>query len=55
MRSTFMGLEMGRRGVITHQASLDITGHNVANANTPGYSRQVPIVQTTAPYAAMGM
>ncbi|NLV17252.1 MAG: flagellar hook-associated protein FlgK [Syntrophomonadaceae bacterium] len=55
MRSTFMGLEIGRRGVITHQASLDITGHNVANANTPGYSRQVPVFRTTDPYAGLGM
>ncbi len=55
MRSTFMGLEIGRRSIITHQATLDITGHNVANANTPGYTRQVASIQTTAPYAAPSM
>lgn len=55
MRSTFMGLEIGRRSILTHQATLDITGHNVANANTPGYSRQVASIQTTAPFAAPSM
>ena len=53
--STFMGLEIGRRGIITQQATLDITGHNVANANTEGYSRQIAVVKTTAPFATPGM
>ncbi len=55
MRSTFMGLEMGRRSILTQQATLDVTGHNMANAGTPGYTRQVAVVQTTAPFAAPGM
>lgn len=55
MRSTFMSLEMGRRAIITQQATLDVTGHNVANANTPGFTRQVAAIQTTAPYAAPSM
>ncbi|MBT8077588.1 MAG: flagellar hook-associated protein FlgK [Gammaproteobacteria bacterium] len=28
-------------GMIAFQRALDLTGHNIANANTPGYSRQV--------------
>lgn len=28
-------------GMLAFQKALDITGHNIANANTPGYSRQV--------------
>ncbi len=28
-------------GMRAFQSALDITGHNIANANTPGYSRQV--------------
>ena len=55
MRSTFMGLEMGRRSILTQQATLDVTGHNMANAGTPGYTRQVAVVQTTAPFAAPGL
>ncbi len=40
MRSTFFGLEIAKRSLFTEQSALSITGHNVANANTPGYSRQ---------------
>lgn len=40
MVSTFMGLETSKRGLNTAQMALYTTGHNVANANTPGYSRQ---------------
>jgi flagellar hook-associated protein 1 FlgK len=38
--STFMGLQTALRGLIAQQEALDITGHNIANANTLGYSRQ---------------
>ena len=40
MTSTFMGLEIGRRGVHAHQQALATVGHNLDNMNTPGYSRQ---------------
>lgn len=40
MTSTFMGLEIGRRGVQAHQTALHTIGHNINNMNTPGYSRQ---------------
>lgn len=40
MLSTFHGLETMRRALSTQQAALHTTGHNIANANTPGYSRQ---------------
>ncbi|MGI5922255.1 MAG: flagellar hook-associated protein FlgK [Syntrophomonadaceae bacterium] len=48
--STFMGLEIGKRSIMTHQTALNITGHNVANANTAGYTRQVANITTTAPW-----
>lgn len=55
MRSTFHGLETARRGMFTQQTALQTTGHNIANANTPGYSRQrVNFVQTEA-YPAASM
>ena len=28
-------------GMLAFQRALDVTSHNIANANTPGYSRQV--------------
>ena len=40
MESTFAGIELGKRGLIAHQAALHVTGHNVSNAETEGYSRQ---------------
>jgi len=40
MTSTFMGLEIGKRGVQAHQQAIATTGHNLDNMNTPGYSRQ---------------
>lgn len=40
MRSTFGGLNIMVRGLFAQQASLDTVGHNIANANTDGFSRQ---------------
>jgi len=40
MTSTFMGLEIGKRGVSAHQQAQATVGHNLNNMNTPGYSRQ---------------
>ncbi|MCL2763401.1 MAG: flagellar hook-associated protein FlgK [Treponema sp.] len=40
MTSTFMGLEIGKRGIHAHQKALYVTGHNLDNINTEGYSRQ---------------
>ncbi|MEA2449471.1 MAG: flagellar hook-associated protein 1 [Thermoleophilaceae bacterium] len=47
--STFMGLQTALRGVLAHQESIDTTSHNVANANTEGYSRQEAVMSATAP------
>ncbi len=55
MRSSFMGLETARRGLFTQQSALYTTGHNVANANTPGYSRQRVNFQQTSPYPSIGL
>jgi flagellar hook-associated protein 1 FlgK len=52
---TFFGIEIGRRGITAQQRALETTGHNVANANTKGYSRQEVILTTTAPYSYPGM
>jgi flagellar hook-associated protein 1 FlgK len=47
--STFMGLQTALRGVLAHQQSIDTTSHNVANANTEGYSRQEASMSATTP------
>ena len=38
--SSFMGLQTALRGLLAQQRGLDVTAHNLANANTVGYSRQ---------------
>lgn len=55
MTSTFFGLEIVRRGLQAQQRALDVTGHNVSNANTPGYTRQDAVMATTGPYPLPGM
>lgn len=49
MHSTFFGLELARRALETQQYALDITGHNIANANTQGYTRQIANMKSTTP------
>ncbi len=41
MTSLFGAIEVAKRGLLAGQAGLNVTSHNVANANTPGYSRRV--------------
>ena len=49
MNSTFFGLELSRRALESQQVALDISGHNIANANTAGYSRQIANLTATTP------
>jgi flagellar hook-associated protein 1 FlgK len=41
MSSTFFGLNIGQSGLYAYKAALDTTAHNISNAETEGYSRQV--------------
>jgi len=40
MRSSFFGLNVAVTGLYAAQRNLSTVGHNLANVNTPGYSRQ---------------
>lgn len=40
MGSTFFGFNIARSGLFVSQRALNVTAHNIANANTEGYSRQ---------------
>jgi flagellar hook-associated protein 1 len=42
-------LETGRRALMTQQFGISVTGHNIANANTAGYSRQRADLVATQP------
>lgn len=55
MVSTFHGLETAKRGMTTQQLALYTTGHNIANANTPGYTRQRVSFATAEPFPGAGL
>lgn len=55
MRSTFMGLETAKRGMYTQQSAIYVTGHNIANKNTPGYTRQRVNFEPTTPFPGASM
>ncbi|MCH6266834.1 flagellar hook-associated protein FlgK [Neobacillus citreus] len=55
MGSTFHGLELGKRGLFAQQTALSTTGHNIANANTAGYTRQRAEMQATNAIPQPGM
>lgn len=40
MRSSFLGFEVSKRTIQLAQKALDITGSNISNVNTEGYTRQ---------------
>nr|WP_304970815.1 flagellar basal body rod C-terminal domain-containing protein [uncultured Schaedlerella sp.] len=40
IRSTFAGLTTAQLGMAASQRSIDVTGQNIANLNTEGYTRQ---------------
>lgn len=43
-------LNLAKEALVTHQLAIGVTGHNVANVNTPGYSRQT--LSLTSPTAS---
>ncbi|GGK23913.1 flagellar hook-associated protein 1 [Caldalkalibacillus thermarum] len=49
MRSTFHGLETAKRGLYAQQTGINTTAHNIANANTKGYTRQRVNFTASAP------
>lgn len=40
MANIFFGLNIGRSALIANQTAIDVTGHNLSNVQTEGYSRQ---------------
>ena len=47
-------LEIGKAGLNVYRVATEVTGENIANVNTPGYSRQRVILETTTPTTANG-
>jgi len=49
------GLDIAYRALQAQQQAIDVVNHNIANANTPGYSRQVADLGATPPSAVIGL
>jgi flagellar hook-associated protein 1 FlgK len=49
MPGLFQTLEVGKRALLGSQLTLQTIGHNIANVNTPGYSRQRVSLRSTYP------
>jgi flagellar hook-associated protein 1 FlgK len=47
-------LSIGKSGLYASKKSLEVTGHNLANVNTEGYSRQKVVQATAQPISAGG-
>lgn len=45
-------LNSAKLALSAQQLAIQVTGHNIANVNTPGYSDQVPDFTTTIPYSS---
>ncbi len=45
---TLQGLQTALSGLLADQQAMDVAGHNIANANTEGYSRQVAVLETNS-------
>jgi flagellar hook-associated protein 1 FlgK len=43
---TLQGLQTALSGLLAEQQALDVTGQNIANANTEGYSRERAVIET---------
>jgi flagellar hook-associated protein 1 FlgK len=54
IRGTFLGIEVAKRGLFSARVGLDTTSHNIANANTEGYSRQRAVLRSSFPLAFSG-
>lgn len=44
MPGIYMAMEIARKALFASQTAIQVTSHNIANVNTPGYSRQEAIL-----------
>lgn len=50
-----LGLNIGLKGIQSSQRALETLGHNISNANTPGYSRQTLDLRASRPLDQVGV
>ena len=59
------GIEIAKRALLANKYAMDVIGHNIANVNTEGYSRQrvelatsdpvsIPVINKNKPMASLG-
>lgn len=53
MSSIFSGINTALQALRSYQRALLVVEHNVANANTPGYTRQEAVLTTASPYTPL--
>ncbi len=46
---TLQGLQTALSGLLAEQQAIDVTGNNITNVNTEGYSRETAVQQTSEP------
>lgn len=51
MSGLFGTFNIAKRGMFVQQKAIDVTSHNISNANTEGYSRQRALMETTTPFS----
>jgi len=52
MANIYGVLHVGQQALLAQQEALNVTAQNIANANTPGYSRQRVVMETTTVVAS---
>jgi flagellar hook-associated protein 1 len=55
MSSLFSSINSSLQSLLSQQQAIEVTEHNVANANTAGYHRQEAVIKSTLPYVTSGM
>lgn len=55
MSSLLSSIHVALSSIISQQKVIQVTDHNVANANTPGYHRQEAVLSAGVPYGSPGM
>lgn len=55
MPGLFSTFNIATRGMSVQQNAIDVTSHNISNANTDGYSRQKAVIETTRPFGDTGL
>ena len=48
-------LSLASQALLADQGALQVTSNNIANANTPGYSREVPVFEEAPPTDEAGV